>query len=295
MIDHEATPLTFKKWKIGDVTVTRVLEMDQLTLTPEYLLKTDAATVKKHPWLQPTYANAEGQLILHIQAFIVETSGLKIMVDPCIGNDKPRKSAYFAMHKGPFLEHLKLAGFPPESIDVVLCTHLHVDHVGWNTILVDGKWVPTFPNARYLFARVEFEYAKVATSEEGESEAVYLDSIKPVLDAGLVDLVEVDYRITDEVWLEPTPGHTPGHCCIHISSKGQEAIITGDMMHHPVQACEPDVCSTFCENEELTRSTRKEFLRKYGDKPTIVLGTHFAGPTGVHVKRDGEVWRMEDA
>jgi glyoxylase-like metal-dependent hydrolase (beta-lactamase superfamily II) len=295
MTNNERAPLTFKKWQIGDVVVTRVLELDPVTLTPEWFLKTDCATVKKHPWLHPTYADADGQLKVHVQALIIEASGLNIMVDPCIGNDKPREGALYAMHNGPFLEHLTLAGFPPGSIDVVLCTHLHVDHVGWNTRLVDGKWVPTFPNARYLFARAEYEYAKRSTHSETEAEAVYLDSIKPVVDAGLVELVELNHCISPEVWLDPTPGHTPGHCSIRISSKGQEAVITGDMIHHPIQACEPDVCSVFCEDEALARSTRKTFLRKVSDTSALVLGTHFAGPTGVHVKSDGEVWRMEDA
>ena len=293
MADDNIPKLIFKKWQIGDVTITRVLEMDPLTLLPEWLLKTDAETVRKHDWLQPHFATAEGQLIAHIQAFIIEASGKRIMVDPCIGNDKPRESAMFAMHKGPFLEHLTLAGFPPESIDFVLCTHLHVDHVGWSTRLVDGKWVPTFPNARYLFARVEYEHAKV--DKGPEAEATYIDSIKPVVDAGLVELVEFDHHIVDEVRLDPSPGHTVGHCCVHVRSRGQEAVITGDMMHHPVQACEPNICSQFCVSEAQATKTRRDFLKKYSNTTAIVLGTHFSGPTGVHVKDDGEVWRMEVA
>ncbi|MDB5971136.1 MAG: fold metallo-hydrolase [Hydrocarboniphaga sp.] len=293
MTNNKATTLTFKKWQVGDVTVTRVLEMDPLTIAPEWLLKTDVETVKKHAWLKPNFATEEGQIIVNIQAFIIEAGGLKIMVDPCIGNDKPRESPLFAMHKGPFLEHLTQAGFPPESIDIVLCTHLHVDHVGWSTRLVEGKWVPTFPNARYLFARVEYENAKV--DKGPEAEATYLDSIKPVVDAGLVTLVEFDHHINDEVWIDSTPGHTAGHCCIHISSKGQEALITGDMMHHPVQICEPDVCSTFCADQDQARRTRKSFLGKYSGTSAVVLGTHFAEPTGVRVTPHGDVWRVEEA
>jgi glyoxylase-like metal-dependent hydrolase (beta-lactamase superfamily II) len=293
MADGVADVQNFRKWRIGEVTVTRVLEMDTLTLDPAWLLQTTADVVKQHTWLQPDFATADGQIIANIQAFIIESGGKRIMVDPCIGNQKPREAALFNMLDNPFLERLEAAGFPPESIDVVLCTHLHVDHCGWNTRLVDGKWIPTFPNARYLFARAEFEYAKVDKGHE--QEATYNDSVKPIMEAGLAELVELDHQITQEVRLEPSPGHTPGHCCIVITSAGEEAVITGDLMHHPVQAAEPQVCSTFDFDEEQARATRRAVLCRCTERGSLMLGTHFAGPTGVRVRAHGKVWRVEGA
>lgn len=292
MSEQNSQLLNFKKWKIGNVTVTRILEMDPMHIPPEWLLQTTAETINKHAWLQPNYATPDGQIIANIQGFVIEASGRRILVDPCVGNDKPRESVAFNKLNNPFLERLTAAGFPPEAIDYVLCTHLHVDHAGWNTRLVDGKWVPTFPNARYLFGRVEVEYAKL---DDGlDAKATFEDSVQPILDAGLADLVEFDFRIGDEVFLEPSPGHTPGHCYIRISSMGEEGVITGDLIHHPIQACEPDVCSNFCFNTDQARATRRLFLEKYSETNTLVLGTHFAEPTGVRILPNGNVWKVEE-
>lgn len=291
MAEHDSQLLNFKKWKIGNVTITRVLEMDPLLIPPEWLLQTTAETIKKHSWLQPNFATPDGQMIANIQGFVIEAGGRRILVDPCVGNDKPRESAVFNKLNNPFLERLTAAGFPPESIDYVMCTHLHVDHAGWNTRLVDGEWVPTFPNARYLFARIEVEHAQFA--DDPDEKATFTDSVKPIIDAGLAELVEFDYRIGDEVFLEPSPGHTPGHCCIRITSMGEEAVITGDLMHHPIQACEPDVCSNYCFDNDQARATRRLFLEKYSDSDTVVLGTHFAEPTGVRILPYGNAWKVE--
>ena len=215
------------------------------------------------------------------------------MVDPCIGNHKQRASPLFNMLDNPFLERLTAAGFPPESIDYVLCTHLHVDHCGWNTHLVDGRWVPTFVNARHLFAKREFEYAR---SDKGaEQENTYADSIRPIEEAGLVDLVDFHHHLLDEVWLEPTPGHTPGHCAIRIRSKGVEAVISGDLIHHPLQAAEPGVCSNYDYDGPMAVRTRHAFLDGCVAGSTLLLGTHFAEPTGVRVYRNGDNWIMEGA
>ncbi|NWA28616.1 MBL fold metallo-hydrolase [Pseudomonas gingeri] len=285
--------LNFKTWRIGDVTITRVLEFPTSTLPPQVLLKASPEDVLRHAWLQPEFATPEGLIKINIQAFIIESQGKRIMVDPCVGNDKKRDGASFNMLNNPFLERLEAAGFPRESIDIVLCTHLHTDHCGWNTMLVDGKWVPTFPNAAYLFARGEYEFAKVDKGEE--QEATYQDSIKPIIEAGLAQLVEYDHMLSDEVWFEHSPGHTPGHCSIIISSKGEEALISGDVMHHPLQAAEPHVCSYTCWNDELAITSRRRILEKSAESGRLVLGTHFAGPSAVRVKIDGDVWKMEGA
>src|SRR5213075_3208540 len=159
-------------------------------------------------WLRPHFADERGRLKMSIHALVVETPERRIVVDTCLGNDKEgRRIPTWNNLQGPFLADLAAAGYPRESIDRVLCTHLHVDHVGWNTMLVDGKWVPTFPNARYLIGRKEWEHWSV--SQEADFREPVEDSVRPVIEAGLADLVEPGHRVNEEVWLEPTPGHTP--------------------------------------------------------------------------------------
>ena len=198
--------------------------------------------VKPIDWLQPHFADSEGNLIMSIHALIVETPRKKIIVDTCIGNDKTRSIPNWSNLQLPFLEDLQKAGYDRMEIDTVLCTHLHVDHVGWNTMLVDGQWIPTFPNARYLMGDTEFNYW-VDQTDTGYGDVIG-DSVKPVFDAGLVDLVDLDYRVCDEIYLEPTLGHTPGHVSVHIESEGDHALITGDCIHHPCQIAKVDWSSS---------------------------------------------------
>jgi len=180
----------------------------------------------------------------------VKTPGLNIVVDTCVGNDKPRRLVPFLDElQTAFLAKLEAAGCRREQVDVVLCTHLHVDHVGWNTMLLDGAWVPTFPNARYLIGRAEYEHWRSVVDEIDRSGATdpmqdferqtFADSVQPIVDAGLVELVEADHRICPEVSLRSTPGHTPGHVSVDIESAGRRGLITGDFVHHPCQITHP--------------------------------------------------------
>ena len=285
-----ATTYPVTRWTVGDVRISRVVEIEGPSpgsflfaeATPERLLQ--------HAWLQPHFLTPDGRTLGAIHAFVIESAGRAIVVDTCVGNDKVRTVKPWDRRKGRFLEDLAEAGFPRERIDTVLCTHLHVDHVGWNTRLEDGRWVPTFPNARYLFARREWEHWKDEPAPpDGD---VHGDSVRPVIDAGLADLVEMDHRVTPEVRLEPTPGHTPGHVSVRIASQGMEAVITGDLMHHPVQCAEPSWASRFDVDPEAARATRRAFLERHADRPVLVLGTHFATPTGGRVVRDGASWRF---
>lgn len=288
------TPDAFTRWKIGTATVTRVLEMPSLTADPAVFIKTDKQEVlKRRAWLCPDFADDEGNITLNFQAFIIEAGGVRIMVDPCIGNDKQRSHPMLSNLNNPFLEHLAAAGFPRERIDYVLCTHLHVDHCGWNTMLVDGEWVPTFPNARYLFAKTE--YAHLQGDQDSDAQAVLADSVRPILEAGLATFVDPGHVIVEGVRLEETPGHTPGHCSVSISSHGEEAVITGDVLHHPVQIAIPHVCSNFCWNEAQATATRRLLLKRVADRRALLLGSHFSGPTGIYVKADGEAWTFDGA
>lgn len=184
----------------------------------------------------------------------------RIMVDTCVGNDKTRDFELFANMRTSFLDDLAAAGYPPETIDTVLCTHLDIDHVGWNTRLVEGHWVPTFRNACYLFSRAEWEYWKTLLQEKSSRAQHLLDSVVPIFDAGFADLVETDHRVADEIWFEPTPGHSVGHASVHIASHGQHAVISGDAFHHPFQFAEPDLPSAFCVDGQLACKTRRVFF-----------------------------------
>jgi glyoxylase-like metal-dependent hydrolase (beta-lactamase superfamily II) len=290
-----------KQWQIGKVRITQVVELGPVPTSPRFFFhQPPADLVARHEWLKPHFANDDGKLLLSIHCFIIESAGRRIVVDTCVGNDKQRSSPSWHQLDGPFLQNLDLAGFPPESIDTVLCTHLHVDHVGWNTRWVNGHWVPTFAKARYLFARKEWEHwAREAESKApsgyGESlpDDILGDSVRPIIDAGLADLVETDHRITDEVWLEPTPGHTPGHVSVRIQSEGLQAVITGDLIHHPIQCSEPDRPVNFDSDPDLARQTRRHFLACCAREKTLVFGTHFATPTAGHVIASGDAWRFK--
>jgi glyoxylase-like metal-dependent hydrolase (beta-lactamase superfamily II) len=281
------------QWRIGDVTITKVVELEATGGSRFILPDATRDAVLGIDWLQPHFMNPDGRLIMSIHALIVETPDRRIIVDTCLGNDKQRAIPGWHMRTGPFLDDIAAAGYPRESIDTVLCTHLHVDHVGWNTMLVDGKWVPTFPKARYLIGRKEFDHWQGHGPANARGDDPFSDSVKPVFDAGLVDFVESDHAICPEIRLEPTPGHTPGHVSVRISSKGEEGLITGDVMHHPCQMAHPEWASAADSDADRARITRLSLLDRCAGAPLLVIGTHFAGPTAGRVVRDGRVYRFD--
>ncbi len=274
------------QWQIGDVRITRIVELEVAGGSKFILPDATPEACRDIDWLQPHFMTAEGKLIMSIHALVVETPNRRIIVDTCIGNDKQRTMPAWTNLQTTFLSDLTGAGYPRESIDTVLCTHLHVDHVGWNTMLVNGEWVPTFPNARYLLAEDEWRYWD-ANEDESTYGPILADSVRPVVKAGLVDLVSQTHRICEEVVLEPTPGHTPGHVSVHITSRGKEALITGDCIHHPCQMARTDWCSSADYDREAGRRTREGLLEKYAGSDVLVIGTHFATPTAGHVESDG--------
>jgi len=281
------------QWQIGQVKVTRIIEMEVTGGTRFILPDATREAVLPIDWLQPHFADNDGRLITSIHALIVETPTRKIIVDTCIGNDKERAIPGWNHLQLPFLEDLKSAGYPREELDTVLCTHLHVDHVGWNTMLVNGQWQPTFPNARYLMGKTEYNYWE--KNEPDSAGATFgdimSDSVKPVFDAGLVDLVENDFKLCDEVWLEPTPGHTKGHVSVHIASEGQEALITGDCIHHPCQIAKLDWSASVDFDKQMAIETRERLLAKYADEDILIIGTHFATPTAGYLRKtDNQYW-----
>lgn len=275
------------QWRIGDVTITKIVEQEVSGGSRSLLPRGTP------DWLAPHLLEGDACLRLSIHSFIVETSAKRIIVDTCLGNDKQhRPVGYWNHRQGRFLADLAAAGFPAQSIDTVVNTHLHIDHVGWNTMLRDGAWVPTFPQARYLISGSEFEYWRDNATREDTREML-ADSVAPVVEAGLADLVQTDHRICDEVTLVPTPGHTPGHFSVRIVSRGQEALITGDFMHHPCQVAHPGFELTSDSDPPRGTRTRWEMFDRLADRAVLVLITHFAGATAGRIVRDGDFYRFE--
>jgi glyoxylase-like metal-dependent hydrolase (beta-lactamase superfamily II) len=278
-------------WQVGSVKISSIVEIIIPFPGGSLFAEATPEALKTSPWLFPHFAKEDGTLIGSVQALLVEAPGLRLVVDTCIGNDKPRQLVGGNPLATSFLQQLAEAGWSRDSVDVVVCTHLHVDHVGWNTMLVDGEWVPTFPKARYLIGKREFEH----WSEEGDEEqtAILGDSVRPIFDAGVAQLVEMDHRISPEVRLVPTPGHTPGHVSVMIESEGQRAVITGDTTHHPAQMAHPQWATSFDSDAQAATATRTKLFAEWADQPILVIGTHYAAPTAGHVKRDGAAFRFE--
>jgi glyoxylase-like metal-dependent hydrolase (beta-lactamase superfamily II) len=277
------------RWNVGKVRITKIVELETTGSTRFILPLATHEEIRKLPWLIPQFASEEGRLRMSIHALVVETPSRRIVVDTGLGNDKQgRNVPTWNNRKTPFLETMIAAGFPPDSIDTVLCTHLHVDHVGWNTRLEGTRWVPTFEKARYVFGKTEYEYWR-DHSVEPDRAAVFHDSVKPVVDAGRADLVASDITLCDEIKLIPTPGHSPGHISVHIQSGGEEGLLTGDVAHHPCQMAHLDWSSTVDSDPAQSAATRRDLFSRFADKPVLVIGGHFdAG----HIRRDGDAFKF---
>ncbi len=227
---------------VGEIEIQTVVESFGLSGMPHEVFPdaTPEAIAPYRHWLEPAALDpATGQLLMPVQTYLVRTRHHNILLDTCVGNHKnhPNMPEYHQHTEYTLLEDIAAAGVAPEEIDIVMCSHLHVDHAGWNTRLLDGRWVPSFPNARYIFARKEVAACE-ALGREGES--IYEESVLPVLEAGLAEIVEADHAVNDQLWLEPTHGHTPGHVAIHLASNGQRAVMSGDLIHSPVQLPHPE-------------------------------------------------------
>ncbi|WP_329376743.1 MBL fold metallo-hydrolase [Streptomyces sp. NBC_01351] len=268
-------------WRIGSTVIHKVLEAD-LAVRPTAALRTDdTALLKRYPWPAPDFSRADGTFVLSVHGLVVDTGARRILVDTCVGNARP-SVPMLQMLNTTWLDDLTALGYPPESIDTVVCTHLHFDHIGWNTRLVDGKWVPTFPRARHLVTRAEWNHWA------DEAGAGLRDTMQPLIDEGLVDLVETDHRVAGGVRLEAAPGHTPGQVAVVVESGEERAVITGDLVHHPVQFIEPDVPSLADTDATLAAATRRAFVERYADTGTLVIGTHFPAPTAGFLRRGGD-------
>ena len=276
-------------YKLGDLEIHRAIEsevpiFDTFTFFPD--ATRDVVEANKD-WLMPRYIDPKTiEIILCIQSYIIKTSHHTILVDTCVGNHKSRPARpSWHMQNAPFIEELANVGVHPEEVDFVLCTHLHVDHVGWNTKLVDGRWVPTFPNAKYIFSRNEYELWE-NRHKNGEAvpvPLVYEDSVLPIVEAGQAIIVEDTHQIDDGMWLEPAPGHTPGHVMLNLKSREETALMSGDAIHHPIQLIRPEWSSRACEDPHMSAVSRTKMLERVADTNTLLCPAHFGSPTMGHV------------
>lgn len=278
-------------WTIGEVSITRIEEqLGFASRAPEqYLDGFERETLARHlHWLVPHhYSPEQDRLITSIHSWLIRTPHHTILLDSCAGNHKQRPGfPRFHQLDTPFLERLRRAGVAPEQVDVVLCTHLHADHVGWNTMLRDGRWVPTFPNARYLFSRIENEIGDPRRNPAADADlqrgGAYRDSVLPVIEAGQVDLVDGDHAIDDTITIVPAPGHTQGHVAMHLRNSAGRALFAGDAIHHALQVCVPRWNSKFCELPDVARMTRARLLDQCAEERSLLFPGHFGAP---HVAR----------
>jgi glyoxylase-like metal-dependent hydrolase (beta-lactamase superfamily II) len=278
------------RFDVGAVRIDRVVEselplLDPLELFPE---ATAAAIAAQMAWLAPRfYDPASGLLVVPIQGFVVRVGDNVIVVDTCVGDCKERRRPQFHQQRRDWLGGVAAIGVPPERVDYVLCTHFHVDHVGWNTRLEDGRWVPTFPNARYLFTREEWDYWRsaaglLAMQRTGDYMA---DSVLPIVGAGLADFVPMDHEIFPEVRLIPAAGHTPGFVCVDVRSAGERLVLAGDLLHTPLQCVFPEWSTRFCTDPQGATRTRLRLLSAWAESRTPMLPSHFPSPSAGIVER----------
>ena len=277
---------------IGGISVQRIIEFEGPFFEPGRFFPdaTSEALAPHLDWLVPKAMDAEtGMLIFPFQSYLVRTEHHAILIDTCVGCGKeiPHRPQWHMKTDRLWLEKLAATGLRPEDIDYIFCTHLHVDHCGWNTDFVNGKWAPTFPNATYIFAAEEYAAA------ETENSMIFQQSVLPVMDAGKAKLVKSDFALDDQVWLEPTPGHTAGHVAVHLSSSGQQAVMCGDLIHSPLQCVRPDWCAFVDLDKDLARQTRRNFMANNAESGNLVLTAHFPSPSMEHFVAEADAFRFD--
>jgi glyoxylase-like metal-dependent hydrolase (beta-lactamase superfamily II) len=283
--------------RTGDVTVHRIVEQETAFLPALDVipgLNPELLEENRH-WMEPGALDSKGFLVLCFQSYVLRTPHHVILVDSCIGNHKPRPNRPKWHNKADdvYMTALAAAGLRVEDIDIVMCTHLHADHVGWNTRLENGRWVPTFPNARYVFTAAEYAHWTAVNAKTPVPP--FNDSVLPIVEAKRADMVSGDHHIDDLVWLSPTPGHTPGHVAVSFGRDGADGVISGDLMHSPLQARYPELSIVFDIDPAQAAVMRRKFLEHYCDSSTLCCPAHFPSPSWGHIKRWGNGFRCEPA
>jgi len=282
--------LTYHDILVGEAKIARLYDSSLNGETAQSLFPMFAREeVRPHErWLCPTHFNADsGHVPLPVQTFVIEARGKIILIDTCIGNDKDRPLvADMHMLTTRYLDRLAELGLQPEDVDYVMCTHLHPDHVGWNTQLIDERWVPTFPNARYVISRTEYENQKrdAATTSFSAARNTFNDSIQPIVSAGMVEFVDGVHELLDDFTFRPAPGHTVGHVRIELRSCGDSAVFAGDVLHSPLQIPLWHWSSKYCADHELAKQSRRELLEFCVSENALLIPGHFEAPYFARVK-----------
>lgn len=284
-----------KTWRVGNVEISRIVELWRFDDDIGMLLEgSQPQLLLERPWLAPDHVTSAGRMVINFQGFVIKAGKRRIIVDTCIGSDRQREYDVFCNLKSDFIEDLASLGIAPQDVDTVMCTHLHFDHIGWNTHLVNGHWVPTFPGARYLFGRKEYDHWMMLRDTHGFHDLRHIgECVDPIIEHGLADFIGPEHEISEEISLEPSPGHTPGHVSVRIRSAGETAILTGDLMHHPVQIALPRHPARFDMDRSVAADTRAAFVERYRNRAALVIGSHFSGPTAGWIVPEGEGWRFE--
>jgi len=282
-------------WTFGDTSLQRVIESEGPLLSPFEIFPdcTQAHLDANRHWLKPRFQDGpDGLLVIAIQSFLIRRNGLTILVDSCSGNDKEaRTRPQFRRAQWPWLERLAETGVRPEDIDIVLCSHLHVDHVGWNTRLDNGRWVPTFPNARYVFGKTDYDHFLAVDRDPQKGPAIggaLRDSVLPIVEAGLARMVDGAQAIEEHISIEPSPGHTPGHFVIKLDSQSSKAFFCGDVIHHAIQIYQPHWNSFACLDQVAARKSRRKLLEDCAGSGALLAPTHFGAPHLCHIDHKGE-------
>lgn len=288
-----------KTLRLGDMEVSKITESNgpPLPLTFAYPAVTDEQVAQTRLWFADEHLLPDrnvAQISLSTQSFIIRVGKRIVLVDACCGNDKERAVPFASRLATDYLAQLSRLGLTPGDIDAVLCTHLHFDHVGWNTRLADGGWVPTFPNAQYYFTREDYEFFSAHRDDPFHGPA-FVDSVLPIVAAGQARLVETDHRIEHELdhglWLEGTPGHSVGSCVVHAESAGRQALFSGDLFHHPLQLTHPSLVMMADHDPTLAIRSRHRILEAHADRDTVFFPAHFPDPTAGRVVSHGAGFR----
>ena len=281
-----------RQLRIGDVTISSIIERDGPWRAPQDMfLNYDAEKANRLlSTMEPEgFDPATGKLVITYQTFVIQTPKHTMLVDTCTGEEKGWP-APMDFDKTPWRDGFDKLGLKLEDIDYVFCTHLHIDHCGWNTTLKNGRWVPTFPKAKYVFHKREYAAWEALHGQDPEDKRskTWKMNCEPVVAAGQALLVDDDYQLDDLVTLSPTPGHSPCHCCVNIHSGGQRASVTGDMMHHALQCRDPEMSTVFDWDPKAAAESRRGFLNSVADTSTLLLPIHFPSPTAGRVSANAE-------
>jgi glyoxylase-like metal-dependent hydrolase (beta-lactamase superfamily II) len=294
-----------KTKQIGSILVHQVVELENLPIEASSIFPGfhPEMAARAREWLDQRFiARNSDTIYLSFHSFVIQSGGRNILVDTCHGNDKRGREGAFTYYNGlqtDYLGNLARFGLRPEDIDVVLCTHLHFDHVGWNTRLKNGRWVPTFPNARYLMSKVDFDHfgGVGADSHDGMHILSYQDSVLPVVVAGQADFIHLDrtrdHDLGPDLWLEAAPGHTAGSVVLHARNDSGGALFSGDCWHHPLQFAEPSLSLEIEQDVAASMATRRRLLEGCVDANTLVMAAHFPSPTAGRVISHGDGLRFQ--